>query len=173
MSLRSWRCSMLSMIVLMGKRRPEDRGGILADADPIRWPVGREDLPDEVLPRHRPPFARVARLGSVVTHHEVLPRGNIERLGTAGVAAVLADVRLIELLAVDVDVAKATLRAQLQHVARQADQPLDERAACAAADTCGRWRLEDDDLAALRVAEAIDEPVREHPVREARLAAVC
>src|SRR5581483_4825549 len=32
-----------------------------AEADAVRRPVDEEDLADQVLPRHRPPLARVAR----------------------------------------------------------------------------------------------------------------
>ena len=45
-----------------------------ANGNAVRRPVGREDLADQVLARHRPPLARVAGLRAVVAHHEVLPR---------------------------------------------------------------------------------------------------
>ena len=57
-------------------------------------------------------------------------------------------------------------------LAGQADQPLHEGAARTAADPRGRRRHEDDDLASLRLAKVVDQPVREHAVGEARLAAV-
>src|SRR3989337_3531539 len=61
--------------------------------------------------------------------------------------------------------------ALLDRLAGKPDQPLDERAPGAAAlERLGR-RLEDDDVAAVGVLEAVDETVREHAVGEARLAA--
>src|SRR5215210_3222613 len=173
MSLRSWRCSMLSMIVLMEKvgGEPAANGSENSpDRNPVGRPVRGEDLPDQVLSRHRPPLAGVARLGTVVAHHEVLPLRDVERLCATGVPPVRLDVRLVELLAVDEDVTGAADVPQLDPAPREADQPLDEGAAGAAALPRCRRRLENDDLAALRVAEAVDEPVREHAVGPASLA---
>src|SRR6185295_15501724 len=61
-------------ITLLIRGGPEGRGGILAkeglsgseplassvEGDPVRRPVGREDLADQVLPRHQAPAAGVA-----------------------------------------------------------------------------------------------------------------
>src|SRR5919204_5711312 len=82
------------------KRKEPDRnvGGI--DRDPVRWPVGREDLADQVLTGNGPPHARIAGLCAVVAHHEVHPLRDLLRLVRLGVAAVGLDVRLVELLAV-------------------------------------------------------------------------
>src|SRR4051812_46262954 len=143
---------MLSMIVLMAKvgGEPAANGSEnSADRNPVGGPIRREHLPDQVLPRHRPPLARVARLRAVVAHHEVLPLRDVVRLRASRVTAVRLDVRLVELLAVDEDVTGAADVPQLDPVAREADQPLDEGSAGAAALPRSRRRLEDHDLAAL------------------------
>src|SRR5215204_4931573 len=92
-----------------------------ANRNPVRRPVRGEDLADQVLPRHRPARARVARLRAVVAHHEVLPGRHLERLRPAGIAPVRLDVRLLEPLAVDEDVARAADVAELDPFAREAD----------------------------------------------------
>src|SRR5207244_4564760 len=140
---------------------------MLAKGDSIRRPVDREDLADQVLARHRPPLARVARRTAVVAHHEVVALWDAPRRLRARVAAVGLDVRLLQPLAVDVDVAGPLLPA----VAGQADQALHERAPGAAFHRRLRRRLEDDDVAAVGALEPVDEAVREHAVREPRLAA--
>src|SRR3954452_9420208 len=76
----------------------------LTEADAVRRPVHGEDLADQVPARNRAPLARVARLRAVVAHHEVLARRNRPlRVRGARVAAGALDVRLDQLLAVDVD----------------------------------------------------------------------
>src|SRR4051794_16367186 len=92
--------------------------------EPVRRPVGREDLADQLLARNRAPAARVARLIAVVAHEEVLALRH--RPGTGGGitrTAILLDVRIVEPLAVDVDESALLLRDRL---ARKADQALDE-----------------------------------------------
>ena len=137
----------------------------------VRRPVGREDLADHVLARHGAPLPGVARLRAVVAHHEVLALRTWYVRGGRVSRRRVRDVRLVELAAVDVDVGQAALRAELDPLARETDDPLDERAAGAAALARRGRRLEDDDVAPLRILEVVDEPVREHAVREARLAA--
>src|SRR5215203_7100470 len=120
MSLRSWRCSMLSMIVLMAKvgGEPAANGSEKsADRNPVGRPVGGEDLPDQVLARHRSPLARVARLRAVVAHHEVLPLRDVERLGRPSVTPLALDVRLVQPPPIDEDVAQPPDRAQLEPLA--------------------------------------------------------
>src|SRR6476620_7337090 len=95
-SLRSWRCSRLSITRFM-KRGPAGRGGMLAqtgapsaaqrdveeqaqreprtdevERDAVRRPVGHEDLADERTPGDGSPGARIARLDAVVAHEEVV-----------------------------------------------------------------------------------------------------
>src|SRR6478672_234133 len=99
------------------------------EPDSVRWPVDGEDLADQVAARHRPPLARVARLRAVVAHHEVLAlRDRSLGIRGTGVAPVVLYIRLNQLLAVDVDEPVLFLPG----LARQGDQPLDERAAGAA-----------------------------------------
>ncbi len=90
--------------------RPRKGRGMLPERDPVRRPVGHEDLADEVLARHASPDAGVARRGAVVAHHEVLALRDAEGLLRADVAPVVLDVRLLEPLPVDVDVRRAQLR---------------------------------------------------------------
>src|SRR4029453_13377918 len=78
---------------------------MLAEGNPVRRPVGREDLADQVLPGNRPPDPRIAGLRSVVAHHEVVPLRDPLRVVRVEVAAALRDVRLDQLLPVDVDLA--------------------------------------------------------------------
>src|SRR5919206_2219083 len=137
------------------------------DGDSVRRPVRKEDFADQELARHRAPDAGVAGGRAVVAHHEVAVLADLDRPLRLVVSPVGLDVRLVQALAVDVDVA-VPLRPD---VAGQADDPLDEDAAAAAVLLRRARRVEDDDLAALRVAEVIDEPVGEDAVGEARLAA--
>src|ERR671933_2507833 len=137
------------------------------DRDAVRRPVREEDLADQKLPGHGAPDAGVAGGLPVVAHHEVAVLPDLERLLRLVVAPVGLDVRLLQAPPVDVDEA-AALR---PHVAGQADDPLDEDAARAAELLRPLRRVEDDDLAPVRVAEVVDQPVGEHAVGEARLAA--
>src|SRR5207253_11386572 len=137
-----------------GARRPRGmvaNSGISANRDAARRPARREHLADQVLLRHRPPRPRVAGRAAVVAHHEVVAGLDLDRLDRARVAPARLDVRFVELLAVDVDVA----RALLPEVSRQADQALDEGPAGAAALPRQRRCLEPDDAAALRAPEAV------------------
>src|SRR5207249_8880885 len=113
---------------------------------------------------HRAPPARVARAVAVVPHHEVLPLRDRHRPLGEVVTALGFYVRLVELLAVDVDVALDLLPG----VARKADQALDEDAARAADLRRTRRRVEDDDVAPVRAPEPVAEPAREHAAGEAR-----
>ena len=72
--------------------------------------------------------------------------------------------RAHEPLAVDVDDAVALL----PRLAGQPDESLDERSPGAALRLGCLRRLEDDDVAACRLAQVVDEAVREHAVGEAR-----
>src|SRR5579872_4024489 len=86
---------------------------MLAKADSVRGPVDEEHDPDQVAARHRSPLARVARLRPVVAHEEVLPLGYrapvVVEVRGVGESCRRLDVRLVELLPVDVDVAAAVL----------------------------------------------------------------
>src|SRR6059058_377437 len=86
-------------------------------------------LPDDVLPRHRPPDSGVAGGRTVVTLDEVVAGRQVDRRVALGVATVGLDVGLVELLAANVVVA-VSLRPGLTG---QGDDPLDEDAAGAAA----------------------------------------
>src|SRR5581483_1893321 len=132
--------------------------------EPTVWrPVDEVDRPDQARARNRAPDAGVARVQPVVAHEEVLTLRHARPGVRLVVAQLRIDVRLLEELAVDVDVA-VPLR---DDVAGQPDQPLDERAADAARVL---RRFEDHDLAAVRAAEAVGEPVRDHAVVERSLA---
>src|SRR5690242_372198 len=103
--VRSWRCSMLSITLLI-ERGPSARRGMLAEGDPARRPVGHEDRPDQILARHRPEAAGVAGLAAVVAHEEVVALRHAPALARelrVLPAAVRRDVRLVEPAAVDVD----------------------------------------------------------------------
>src|SRR5262245_22974368 len=129
----------------------------LLEADAPGRPVDREHRANQVLAGNRAPAAGVARRGAVVAEHQVLALRDRVALNRLGVAPVGLDVGLVQLLAVDVD--EAVLLAP--GLAGQPDDPLDEGLAptLLAAVACGlrgRRRLEDDDLAPLRVAEVVD-----------------
>ncbi len=116
-------------------------------------------------PRHRAPRARVARALAVVAEHDVAARRHLLRLDDVVAAPRRLDVGLDQSLAVDVDDA-------VLHPPRlpgQGDEALDEHTAPAAGalQLDARRRLEHDDVAALRLLDAVDEPVREHAVGEA------
>ena len=153
---------------LGGPSRPRDPSCRSAHA--VRWPVRREHLADQVRARYRPPHARVARLRTVVAHHEVVPGFHLDRAEVLrGRPPGLLQVRLLEELSVDVHVAEALLEPHLDGVTGQPDQALDERASGATFQAGFRRRVEDDDLAAAWVPQVVDEAIREHPVGEARL----
>ena len=141
--------------------------------NPLRRPVGHEDLADEVVLGHGAPHARVARLRAIVTHDEVAAGGHAVGVLGADVAAIVLDVRLLEPLSVDVDECRTTSQANRDPLAREPDDPLHERASRSALRLRRRRRLEDDHVSALRIAEVVDEAIREHAVREARLAPRC
>jgi ATP-dependent Clp protease, protease subunit len=127
-----------------------------------RRPVGEQHGPDEARLGHGSPHAGVAGVHSVVAHEEVPAGRHLPRVRDR-VPQFRIDVRLVERLAVDRDVA-----VPLRHgVSGEADQPLDERAADPAG---GRGRVEDDDLPTLRAPEAVGEPVGDHAVVETALA---
>src|SRR5262245_18750136 len=161
MPSRSCLRSRMSIGVLIRGTATEGRRTMLAKADPLRRPVDRENRPDQVAARHRSPLAAVARLGAVVAHHEVRPLRDVPTAVRLRIALVLGHVRLVEGLAVDADSPSALG----DRVSGQADDPLDEGAAGAAFLERERRGVEDDDVATMRVAEMIDEPVCEHAVR--------
>src|SRR5258706_14121477 len=53
-------------------RAPGACASWLLDRDPLRRPVSRDHLADQVPARYRAPSARVARLAAVVSHEEVM-----------------------------------------------------------------------------------------------------
>src|SRR6266508_1465507 len=137
----------------------------LLEADAPRRPVDREYRADEVLPWNRAPAARVARRGAVVAEHQILALRDRLARNRLRVSPIGLDVRLVQLLAVDVD--EAVLLAP--GLAWQPDEALDEGLAttpvlftAVAGHLRGVRRLEDHDLASLRIAEVVDEAVREH-----------
>src|SRR4051794_24073597 len=123
------------------------------------WPDAHERAADQILALDRPEERRVLRVLPVVAEHVVVVRGDLlrserARLHTDG------QVRLVELAAVDVDLAVAPL----DRLAGQADEPLHE-----VLDLGGRralGRLEDDDVAATRVVQLVAELVDEHAVAD-------
>src|ERR687898_1708068 len=161
--LRNWARSMESITLLIGRRPETGRGGMLAQRNPVRRPVGREDLADQILARNRPPAARVARLGAVVAHHEVGVVGDRLRLVRLEVAATLRDVRLNQPPPVDVHDAVALL----PRLAGERNDPLDERPGGRALLLRAGRCVEDDDVPPLGILEVVDEAVREHPIGEA------
>src|SRR6188474_3139539 len=163
MPSRSCLRSRMSMGVLIGKGGRAGRRTMLAKADPLRWPINRENGPDEVVAGDRAPLPAVARLRAVVAHHEVAPLRNLPAVRSL-VALARGHVGLVQPLSVDEDGAVPLL----DGVARKPDDPLDEGPARTAGFESLRGRVEDDDIAAMRVAEVVDEAVREDAVRVAR-----
>src|SRR5688500_99790 len=131
----------------------------LGQTEARRRPIDGKDGADEILAAHGSPLAAVAGLSTVVAHHEVLV-GPERPLRTVEAGRAPVHVGLLERRPVHAQEA-APLR---DGVAREADEPLDERAAGAAALDGLLRRLEDDDVAALGVAEAVDEAVGEDAV---------
>src|SRR4051812_39118852 len=140
-SVRSWRCSRLSITFGIVKKARRARLAMVAhprrrrlrEADALRRPIDGEDLADHVVLRKRPPHTGIARLTAVVAHDEDVV---LRHLPGAALAAepVLGDVaRLVEGLAVDPHLAVAEHR---DGVARQADDALHEGAACPALLLC-------------------------------------
>ena len=127
-----------------------------------------------------PPFAAVRRLAAVVAHHVVLAVRNrdLARQIAGGAFAVEPGERLVLALTVDVDGALQ----HLEPVPRHADDALDEvrvralrrplraglvaGALHTAAVRLPRGRLEDDDVAAVGVAEAEAHAVHQHPLAD-------
>src|SRR6187397_2520282 len=139
-------------MTLLIERGPVGRRGMLAKRDPSWRPIRGEHGPDQVIPRDRSPPARVAGLAAVVAHEEVVALGHAPGLLAVLdvlVAALGRDVGLVELLAVDPDEA---LRVLAHGLAGEADQPLHERSSFAAVPLGRLRRVEDDDLAPVRVA---------------------
>src|SRR5829696_9537805 len=153
----------MSIVFAIRRTGPTGRA-MLAKADSLRRPVDREDLTDEIVARNGAPHAAVAGLRAVVAHHEVVTLGDLPRPVVLLVALAGLQVRLRESLPVDVDRA-VPLRDDLP---RKANQALYERPTGSTTLPCGRWRLKNDNVAALRVPQVVDEAVREHAVREPR-----
>ena len=99
-----------------------------------------------------------------------MPGGDAVGLFGPDVASVVLDVGLVEAPPVDIDERCATLHAYLDALLRKADDALDERASRSTLGLCGGRSVEDDHVAAMRIMEVVDEPVREHAVGEARFA---
>src|SRR5205823_2866435 len=125
----------------------------LPDRPARRRPVRRDDGPDERGARHRPPRARVARADAVVAHHEVLLRPELRPRARDGVAVQDRQVRLVQLVPVDVEEARL-LR---DDVAGNADHALQIGAALGALLLRRSRRREHGDLTAPWVAEAVDD----------------
>src|SRR5262245_30139429 len=115
MSARTWARSIDSMTLLIGGG-PAGRAGMVAnplvERDPARRPVRREHVADQVLLRNESPDAGVAGRLPVVAHHQVhvlrdarvgVPRRDVGQPHCPVVPAVGFDVRLVQLLAVDVN----------------------------------------------------------------------
>src|SRR5215213_3529401 len=136
---------------------------MLAKADPLRRPINRENGPDEVVPGNRAPLAAVTRLRAVVAHHEIAPLRNLPAVGPL-VALARGHVRLVQPLSVDEDDAVPLL----DGIAWEPDDPLDKGSSRAAGLEGLLRSVEDNDVAAMRVAEVVDEAVRENAARVAR-----
>src|SRR5436190_16308581 len=96
----------------------------LQSSDPARWPVGQERLADHPLLRDRPPFAAVRALAAVVSHHEEVALGDLDRSRQLADPAVAtrADEGLLLLVTVEVDPAGPDRQA----IAADGYDPLDE-----------------------------------------------
>src|SRR4029450_10337495 len=75
----------------------------LLEADAPRRPADREHRGHRFLPRNRAPAARVARRGAVVTEHQILAFRDLLARNRLRIPPIGLDVRLVQLLAVDVD----------------------------------------------------------------------
>src|SRR3954454_4688185 len=138
----------------MAERVARPAGQRSHDAETLRRPVDREDLADDVPPRHGAPAARVARRRAVVSHHEVVVLRDLPRRVRLEVAPVLLDVRLVQALAPYEDAPLSLL----PHVPGKPDDALDEDAAGTARRLRRARHVEDDDLAAMRITEVVNEP---------------
>ena len=144
--------------------------GLVQEARVGERPVRDLGLPDDVVLGQEPdpslPLVRVAGAGPVVAQHEQLALRH-HRPGLA-LAAVVVEDRPVDRVRLAVDDRGAVLGAHLDLVAGQPDHALDERdvaaAALAALARGGGGRVEDDDVAALDVAEVVDEPVGDDAV---------
>src|ERR671915_227219 len=151
----------------------------LESSDLPRRPVRRERLADHPVLRHRPPLAAVRARAAVVAHHEEVAVGDRDLLRQVADRAAVVQPRVGLALppAVDVDAPAA----HGQPVAANAHHPLDEvgvrlpvrrpgaRRALRVLDAAGvvlgaGGRLEDEDGAAVVVAEVLREAVGEHPL---------
>src|SRR2546430_5312941 len=142
-----------------------------AEANSVGRPVDEEHDPDQLVPRHRAPRAGVAGLRAVVAHHEVRALRDVPgyaEMRAVGEPVLRGDVRLVQLHepllpgAPDPDEAVVVL---LHRVAGETDHPLDERAAFAALESGFARRVEDDDVAAGRIAAEVEtDAAGEHPV---------
>ncbi len=156
-------------------------------------PDHEEGPPDDVRDRDRTVDPRVVRVVAMVTHHEQLTfrHRDVERLvGVGRRVGLEVDVGLDQGMAVDHDLVVGVAAHDV--VAGDPDDPLDEVAARGRRDADGgadvveepqdrvarhrervlvrpAWRsLEDDDLAAPRIAEVVDQLVDQHPVERVR-----
>src|SRR5439155_8623903 len=111
-------------------------------------PVDSEHLADHEVAGHGPPAPGIARGLAIVAHHEVTVRRDLPRWIRLKIAPVFLDVGLVQLLAVDVDVAVELA----PHVSGQADDSFDENPADAAR-FLGAFRRRDDDEITPAVAE--------------------
>src|SRR3954463_1584520 len=136
----------------------------------MRWPVRQDDGPDQVLAGPPTPTPRAAGVAAVVAHEEVAALRHVPARATVGGvlrAPLPRDVGLVQPDPVDPDEGLPVLA---HEVARQPDQALHERAALAALLLGRRRRVEDHDLAAVRLPEAGDAAVGDHAAGDARLA---
>src|SRR3954447_257298 len=158
------------------------RGRLLERADALWRPVGEEGAADDPLLLDGSPDAAVIAVPTVVAHHKKVPGGNRDLLREVARVAVLrrVDVRLLLKRAVDVDAALHPLQA----IAGNGHDALDEvrvrprrgrrRTGLVglllrrAADVLvgAAWRLENDDVAAVRVAESRRHTVHQHPLAD-------
>src|SRR3954452_25031738 len=104
------------------RRRPLRKA--LERADAVRRPVREEGLPDDPSLGDRSPVAAIVAFPTVVPHHKKVPRrnGDLTGLVADGTARIRANVRLVQLLAVDIGAAPD----DLEPVAREPDYALDE-----------------------------------------------
>src|SRR4051812_4915533 len=154
----------------------------LEETDPLRRPVGGEGAADDPLTGNGTPEPAVVGLPTVVAHHEPVVGRNRDLGREVAPRAALAGPREVVLLLLAVHVRMAV--ADVDPVARAGDDALDEvhvgllvgrqvargaRLAVAVAARVGvrpRRRVEHDDLADVRVVEAVAQPVDEHALAD-------